>query len=1713
MKLKLSIIFTFCSYVLIGQNSENFFKTVPIIKGTEANWIQEMYSENPNVYEVVRQYEAHYKDNEFVKNIHTQNYKYWINNTIDYLDDEGYIQQNDPKRELRKKIRREQAQQEKSLKSVDIWSSIGPFETYALDDQLGVIPVSWQANVFCFDQSASNPNVVVAGTSGAGAWKSVDKGLNWYSITHDEDFSNIHDIKVAPSDENIIFISNNSNVVKSTDGGLSWSTVLNVSGTYQIVIHPVNPDIVMVLGSNGLQRSTNGGNSWSTIYTTRCWDINFHPTNPAIVYLLRHNSILEHTEFWKSTDTGTTWNQVTNGWFDPVNPSFTEHRDIGSLIAVTPLEPNKVYVGIMGNHKAEDNAWIGVYRSEDEGESWVNPIQDGGPYDAVTNPNLGTSGLEGGFTQGFYDFGFDASHTVPGRLYLGIMGFSVSSDSGNSWTRIGAYSAASADNVGWIHPDIQDVHVFGSDVWLATDGGINYSNDEFATHVSLKKGISGSHFWGVDQAWNEDVIVGGKYHNGNMALYSAYGTGNATRLGGAEAPTGYADIINPFLSYFSDINSKIIHPTDVGLQENQSKLSKYPHESFFHGASSEIVRDPRYGHHLYLGAASDTQDGGFWKSTDNGLTFELLHDFGPAKVTGIEISRQNPDILYCVYNHTEVYKTTDGGHNWTQTASLPTTGRKLISINPSNDQELWVFAHTSNNTNKVFRTTNSGANWDNMTTSTLSGMTINDGVFQGGTDNIVYIIGSHDLMYWDDMSNDWVDYREGLPFVLRDVKTVFKPFYKDGKLRLSSVRGIWEAPFVEPSMPVAQPITLTDIVGCSRDTIQFDDYSMLNHNGAQWQWTFSPQPRWINSSTIRNPKVLLDDGISYDVTLEITDGNNMTDQKTIANMVTVMSQCEVSDSPTNALENTAVGDWAQLSDFDINTNSMTISAWVKPEGIQPNFSGIVFNDGTSAGFNFNHSNNTLGYHWPGGSWSWNSGLQVPPGEWSYVAMVATPTGMTLYVNGIASTHTANLGIADLGTMKIGSYKGWGSRNFIGQIDEVCIWNRSLSQAEIREHRHLTKIPQNDPTIIAYYQFNQDSNVVFDQVGFRHGNLSGGAKSVLSTASVGGGQVSRLTVNNPGIADFSDAAITLDFPSSGALPDGEIVAFQLNVDPHNSPGNFPIPEEGYYIINNYGANSTFAELSSIAFGNTSLSINSGADYNNLALYKRPSNAYGPSWTLVDNADAVNANNNGTVSFSNGNGISSFSQFIILQDEMIGSPCDDAIDCTINDVFNLDLECTGELQDIDNDGICDIDDDCNSPYVSDLDPIPGSMSNNWGPIEFDANNGGSQANNGTQMSIGGVTYDKGIGVHSLSSISYATNSVYTILSGFIGLDDHCVTAGSVQFEVYLDGNLTYLSPIVGPDDVAIPININIQDVDTVRLATNNGGDDNIHDWANWADLKFEDCDLCPDDPLKTEPGLCGCGVLEIDSDNDGVCDANDICPGGDDTIDDDGDGIPDFCDDCISIENDDFETNAGIWIVGGQDAERVNSLDSPSGNFSMRIRDNSFEASSIYTDPIDLSQVNEFIINFDFKAVSMDPGEEFFLELSNDGASTFTIVEDWISGTDFNNDVVYNETIQIDQQLLSSTTIIRFRCNGGINDDEVFIDNIILETCLFECQDVIIENLNGISSTSQSVITSIESNNIINSGTNIEYNAGQYILLTAGFEIKANAVFHAFILGCE
>ena len=70
------------------------------------------------------------------------------------------------------------------------------------------------------------------------------------------------------------------------------------------------------------------------------------------------------------------------------------------------------------------------------------------------------------------------------------------------------------------------------------------------------------------------------------------------------------------------------------------------------------------------------------------------------------------------------------------------------------------------------------------------------------------------------------------------------------------------------------------------------------------------------------------------------------------------------------------------------------------------------------------------------------------------------------------------------------------------------------------------------------------------------------------------------------------------------------------------------------------------------------------------------------------------------------------------------------------------------------------------------------------------------------------------------------------------------------------------------------------DDITACDNNGGvcvsDDNGWHCSCPVGVGGDFCeDLCPDDPAKTAPGVCGCGVADTDSNANGITDCVDPC----------------------------------------------------------------------------------------------------------------------------------------------------------------------------------------------------------------------------------------------
>ncbi|HFA50023.1 MAG TPA: hypothetical protein ENJ95_13525, partial [Bacteroidetes bacterium] len=883
-----------------------YFKTIPPIDANTPAWAVAMYGPDPNVDEVVDAYLKYYREHEYVKTVHGQNYKFWLKTVSEWVDDSGHIRP--PSREQEENFYRKIKERRAEAEQRNLgWTSIGPFETYKSGTTQ---PYSNQVNVYSLDQSKSSPDVLFAGTESGGVYKTTDHGLNWSLTNPDEVFVGGNTaVQIHPTNPDLVIVGANNRLYRTTDGGATWAEVRYLgSSANEVKFRPSHPDSVFCTADNGLYLSTDGGATWPThVFAETCYDVDWHTTSPDTVYLLKNNADSVRAELFMSPDGGGNWFLKNNGYYSPSDPANANVN--GGKIALTAADPDRVYVCLIGADKANDNGWIGILRSNDRGENWTVPAgQYGGPYQAINTMPWNAAAYSNGYHQGFYNFDCEASPNNADLLWFGTVRLSESSDGGASYISIGA---ANSQRLSDVHADIQAIVVNGGEVWVANDGGIEFSTDSLQTFESRKNGIAGSNYWGFGSGWNEDVLVGGRYHVGNSGYYQSYGTGNSIKLGGVEEATGYVHPIENrkvfFNKYWAGGTVTINMPDAIGgAYTNGATLPLIPNESYSTSNSSGLYFDPRYAGHYFMGEGSS-----IWKSTDAGITFQSLHDFGAnGRTLEIEISRNNPDYIYVVFkpdgtSYRDIYRTTDGGSTWNQLTTLPSNSRSRIEItlNPEDENELWVSSGNGANGKKVYKTLDGGSTWTNMTTATLNGEKAKDIHYQGGTNDLVYLATKNGIFYYDANAGDWVDYGNGLPLIAKSFKLA--PFYRDGKIRIATGgRGVWENAMAATFTPVAQPMTYADSVFCSRDTVQFDCHSMLKHSGASWQWTFSPAPAWVSSLTARNPKVVFGANGSYDVTLAVTDGSGATDSKTIPGMVTVDSRCEPDTIAGKQLETT-----------------------------------------------------------------------------------------------------------------------------------------------------------------------------------------------------------------------------------------------------------------------------------------------------------------------------------------------------------------------------------------------------------------------------------------------------------------------------------------------------------------------------------------------------------------------------------------------------------------------------------------------------------------------------------------------------------------------------------------------------------------------------------------------------------------------------------------
>ena len=621
----------------------------------------------------------------------------------------------------------------------------------------------------------SQPNVFYIGQVNGGVWKTDDYGRTWNPIFDHESTQSIGAIAVAPSDPNIIYVSTGeglhrpdlsvgNGIYKSTDAGKTWSH-LGLEDGQQIpalAVDPRDPNHVFaaVLGhpygpseERGLYRSEDGGKSWQRVISkdenTGASDVAIDPSHPDVVYAsmweAREGPWEDNNEFngaggglFKSTDSGKTWHQLANGL----------PKDLAQIyVAIAPSDSRRLYATL-----ATASGKLGVYRSDDAGDSWVQITNDTRPAGRIGGGDLSIPKVD---------------PKNPDLLYVVSTVTMRSADGGKTWMGFrGAPGGDDYQNL-WINPDNGNIILIVSDqgAIITVNGGASWSSWYNQPTAQLYHAITTNTF--------PYRVCAGQQESGSVCTSSRGNDGAIT----------FRDWHPVGVIEYGYVAPDPLD-ADVIYGGGRTEVSK------FHWSTGEVqnvtpipVRDPKYRtdrteplmfspldpHVLYFASnfLFKTTDGGnSWQTISPDLTREnpgvpasvgTMVPKGADKQRGVIYalapSFKTLNTIWAGTDDGQLWITRDGGKNWSNiTPQDLTAWSKATQISASHFDDETAYVSVSrfriNDLHPyIYRTQDGGKNWKQITAGlpdfgpvdTVREDPVRKGLLFAGTENSVWV--------------------------------------------------------------------------------------------------------------------------------------------------------------------------------------------------------------------------------------------------------------------------------------------------------------------------------------------------------------------------------------------------------------------------------------------------------------------------------------------------------------------------------------------------------------------------------------------------------------------------------------------------------------------------------------------------------------------------------------------------------------------------------------------------------------------------------------------------------------------------------------------------------------------------------------------------------------------------------------------------------------
>ena len=647
-------------------------------------------------------------------------------------------------------------------------------------------------------------STLYAVTTNAAIFKSTDAGGTWRPVN----LVGVNFLAVDPKSSSTIYVATRRGIVKSTDGGESWSGAnagLADNVAFALAIDPITTSTLYALSYGHIFKSTNGGGGWSEVYTfaspNSAGSLAIDPVTPSTLY-----ASVTNADIIKSTDGGASWSAIKTGL------TQTVFSTSALPLAIDPLVPSTLYAGSFAASSLPPPTFdpgIGsISKSTDGGTTWTT-VRAGIPSDAFVRSLV-------------------ADPTLPSTIYAGYDnngggGVLKSTDGGQNWNAMNTGLPANfRGSIVASSPKSSSVIYAASGDLSAGTGGVFKSADGAASWSAANTGLE---YFDLHTFVIDPVHAASLYTGGAAGLFKSDDVGaswrtlNTFQIAAQPFPPGVPpppfgagtgvvrslliDSIDPNVLYVETIraggcafNDKLVFKSTDGGESFSDSIS--PPQSGcdlggFAAFTTLMAIDPVDPSTLYLGETED-EDGiyALLKSTDGGATWNSIWNYNSglqSDLNALAIDPVNPTTLYAGVGDssfyiapgttgTGVFKSTDGGATWNITG-LQDTAVTVLTIDRSDPGILYagtqgIYAKPTG-FRGLFKSTDSGATWfavnNGLTGLSDIGATVTALVIAPNNSNIIYAGTSGGGVYKSvDGGANWATFNDGL--TNRDIRAL-----------------------------------------------------------------------------------------------------------------------------------------------------------------------------------------------------------------------------------------------------------------------------------------------------------------------------------------------------------------------------------------------------------------------------------------------------------------------------------------------------------------------------------------------------------------------------------------------------------------------------------------------------------------------------------------------------------------------------------------------------------------------------------------------------------------------------------------------------------------------------------------------------------------------------------------------------------------------------